>query len=207
MIEYIAHRVNRSSELCDIPWEYGVEIDIRDNCDGKIYLNHDPFVPGEDFEEYLKTYTVDKKRDNGIMILNVKSERIEHKALELIEKYGIRNYFFLDSSFPMIKLLSDNKNKNVAIRFSEYEGADTVMAMKNRINWVWVDCFSSFPLDKNTYSLFKENGFKLCIVSPELQGQPEKIEEYGRYMKTNGIMPDAVCTKIYNIEKWKSILE
>lgn len=46
MIEYIAHRVNTSSELLDIPSEYGVEIDLRDSCDGSLYLSHDPFVQG-----------------------------------------------------------------------------------------------------------------------------------------------------------------
>lgn len=206
MIEYIAHRVNTSSELLDIPSEYGVEIDLRDSCDGSLYLSHDPFVQGESFEEYLKNYSANNKCSKGTMILNVKSERIEHRVAELIKAHGITSYFFLDSTFPMIKLLSDMGEKNIAVRFSEYEGIDTVMAMKGKINWVWVDCFSKFPLDSEIYAKLKEAGFKICIVSPELQGQPEKIEEYGEFMRSHGIVPDAVCTKIYNIEKWKCIL-
>lgn len=42
------------------------------------------------------------------MILNVKSERIEHKILELLRKYNIKDYFFLDFTFPMIKILAEN---------------------------------------------------------------------------------------------------
>ena len=48
-MEFIAHRINKLEELETLPKEYGVEIDLRDNVDGKI--NHDPFILGEDFEE------------------------------------------------------------------------------------------------------------------------------------------------------------
>ncbi len=207
MTEYIAHRINTSVELHNIPLEYGVELDLRDACDGSIYINHDPFVKGEDFESYLKEYSEDSCCSKGTMILNIKSERIEHKVLELIGKYGVEKYFFLDSSFPMIKLLSDMGEKNIALRFSEYEKLDTVLAMRNKVEWVWVDCFSIFPLNKKIYSEMKNCGYKICIVSPELQGQFDKIEEYGQYMKINGLIPDAVCTKLFNIEKWKKIFE
>lgn len=207
MVEYIAHRINTKGDLHTIPSEYGVELDLRDSFGGGIYISHDPFVKGEDFEDYLKEYSCDNNFGRGTMILNIKSERIEFKVSELIKKYGIEKYFFLDSSFPMIKLLSDNGERNIALRFSEFEGLDTVYAMKDKVKWVWVDCFSVFPLDKQTYLNIKNCDYKICIVSPELQGQPEKITEYGQYMKTNGIIPDAVCTKFENIEKWKQIFD
>ena len=46
-------------------------------------------------------------------------------------------------------------------------------------------------------------GYKLCLVSPELQGQPEKLEVYAKQIKDEKIEFDAVCTKEYNVEKWK----
>ena len=97
-MNYIAHRVNTVEGLKKLPLEYGVELDLRDQGD-RLILQHDPFTPGECFEEYLKHY------HNGTMILNVKSERVEHRVLELIKKYEVKDYFFLDSSFPMIFLL------------------------------------------------------------------------------------------------------
>lgn len=60
------------------------------------------------------------------MILNVKSERIEHHALELMEKYRIEDFFFLDSTFPMVKLLSDTGENRIALRYSDWEGMDTL---------------------------------------------------------------------------------
>ena len=196
-MEYIAHRINTIKELKSIPREYGVELDLRD-FGNRLILQHDPFMDGEDFEEYLKCY------DHGTMILNIKSERIEYKVLKLMQKYNVKKYFFLDSSFPMIYSLSKSGEKNTALRFSEFEGIDTILNMKGKINWIWVDCFFKLPITRENYKLLKESGFKFCLVSPELQGQDENLEEYKEYLKDGGIIFDAICTKIYNIERWES---
>ena len=196
-MEYIAHRINTIEELKQIPKEYGVELDLRDYGE-RLILQHDPFKDGEDFEEYLKHY------NHGTMILNIKSERIEHKVLELIQKYNIKKYFFLDSSFPMIYLLSKSGEKNIALRFSEFEGIDTILNMKGKVEWIWVDCFTNLPITAENYKLLKEHGFKFCLVSPELQGQNEKLEYYKKYLQDEGIFFDAICTKVYNIDKWNS---
>ena len=199
-MEFIAHRINKKEDLEKVSREYGVEIDLRDNIDGTIYINHDPFVLGENFENYLKEY------NHGTMILNIKSERIELKILELLKKYNIKNYFFLDSSFPMIKLLSDKGEKNIALRYSEYEGLDTLEKMQGKVDWVWVDCFTKLPIDNKIYRKIKDMGYKLCLVSPELQGQPEKIELYAKQIKGEKIEFDAICTKEYNMKRWGIIL-
>ena len=199
-MEFISHRVNTLKDLKNTPVEFGVELDLRDNIDGIIYINHDPFVLGENFEDYLRDY------HHGTMILNIKSERIEYKVLDLLKKYHIEKYFFLDSSFPMIKALTDQGESNIALRYSEYEGIDTIKLMSRRAKWVWVDCFNSFPLEEDTYLKLKNMGYKLCFVSPELQGQPERIEEYADNIKKRNINFDAICTKIYNIDTWKRLL-
>ncbi|WP_404452351.1 hypothetical protein LG329_18530 [Virgibacillus necropolis] len=196
-MNFIAHRVNTIEELNKLPVNYGVEIDLRDSGD-KLILQHDPFTDGEDFETYLKHYR------HGTMIINSKSERIEHKVLELLNSYQITDYFFLDSSFPMIHLLAKKGERNIALRFSEYEGLDTVLTMEGKVKWVWVDCFTKLPLDKEIYAVLKRAGFKLCLVSPELQGRPEDIESYKHYLDQNSILLDAICTKSMNVNTWKS---
>lgn len=197
---FISHRVNKVEELRELDLQYGVEIDLRDNIDGTIYIEHDPFKLGEDFESYLKEYR------HGLMILNIKSERIEYKVLELIKKYSIEEYFFLDSSFPMIHQLAFEGERNIALRYSEFEGLDTLKAMQGKVKWVWVDCFTKIPLDREVFNQIKEMGYKLCFVSPELQGQGEKIESYVKYIKDQRIIFDAICTKQYNIEIWKRLI-
>ena len=194
-MEYIAHRINTIEELKNVPKNYGVELDLRDFGDS-IILQHDPFKNGENFEEYLKYYR------HKTMILNIKSERIEYKVLELLRKYNIKKYFFLDNSFPMIYLLSSNGEKNIALRFSELEGIDTALSMRGKVEWIWIDCFTKLPIDFNTYCVLKKCGYKLCLVSPELQGQPQKIVSYKQYIQKNNIVFDAICTKKCNIAEW-----
>lgn len=193
---FCAHRINTISELNEIPRKYGIEIDLRDNLSGEIYLAHDPFIEGENFEFFLKNYK------HRFIILNVKSERIEYKIRDLLEKYNIKDYFFLDSSFPMIVKLSNEGEKKIAVRLSEYESIETVIKMSGRVEWVWIDCFSRIPINYDTYVILKNHGFKLCFVSPELQQQSEKINEYREYFKKNNIELDMICSKIYNESIW-----
>ena len=194
-MKFIAHRINTIEELKNIPFECGVELDVRDSANDLIIV-HNPFENGILFEDYLKHYK------HGTMIVNVKSERIEHRILELLEKYDIKDYFFLDSSIPMIYLLSNNGIKNNAIRFSEIEPIELAVAMKDRAQWVWIDCFSELPINKEKYKILKDLGYKLCLVSPELQGQQEKLQEYKKYLNENNIVLDAVCSKKYNYKEW-----
>lgn len=196
-MEYIAHRINTVEELRNLPAEYGVELDLRDSLDGSIYIQHNPFEPGEDFEDYLKEY------HHGTMILNIKSERIELKILELLTKYKIKRYFFLDSSFPMIYLLSRKGERNIALRISEMEGLDTARNMAGEVDWIWVDCFTRIPIDKKEYDELKMLGYRLCFVSPELEGRPEDVRNYATWLEKQGMKMDAVCTKVYNIEQWE----
>ncbi len=195
MTHFIAHRVNTVNELKNLPHEYGVELDLRDSGE-RLILQHDPFSDGENFEDYLKVY------QHGSMILNIKSERIEHRVLELLVKYNITDYFFLDSSFPMIRLLSSNGESKCAVRFSEYEGLDTVLSMKGKIDWVWVDCFSKLPINQSSFKTLKQAGFKICLVSPELQGRPEDIAPYKKQLNKDEVVFDAICTKHHNIAQW-----
>ena len=48
-------------------------------------------------------------------------------------------------------------------------------------------------------------GYKLCLLSPDLQGQAEKLELYIKQINKEKIEFDAICTKEYNIEKWKEM--
>jgi len=197
---FVSHRINTVKELQKVPLEYGVEVDLRDH-NGTIYMQHDPYITehAEMFEAFLKHY------HHRFIILNIKSERIEWEIIKLLQKYGIEDYFFLDSSFPMTYQLLRNGENNIAIRFSEYEPID--MALKLSPKWVWVDCFTCLPLDAETYKKLRNNNVKICIVSPELQNQDSKLEQYATYMKENDIIPDMICTKSYNIVRWMAFLE
>ncbi|HOO56894.1 MAG TPA: hypothetical protein PLN69_08720 [bacterium] len=196
-MEFIAHRINTIDDLQNVPVSFGVELDLRDYGD-RLVLNHDPFTGGEDFSLYLKHYR------HGTMIINVKSEGVEYRALELLKENHIENFFFLDSSFPMIVRLGGEGENRLAVRYSEYEGIETVMASRGRAQWVWVDCFTTFPLEKPDFDMLKEAGFRVCLVSPELQAREQDIELIAGLLAERRILPDAICTKMRNIERWRA---
>lgn len=192
-MEIIAHRINKVEDLRPLGTDVGIEIDLRANGDKTedIYCQHEPFDGGELFENILAEYQ--KKNMTGTVILDIKNERIELKCIELLKKYGVKNYFFLDCSFPMIYKLTSMNEKNVAVRFSEYEGLDTVVSMARKCKWVWVDTFTKNPLTKEIADKIHFLGYKICFVSPELQGQPELKEQYMNMVKD---YVDAICTDI-----------
>jgi hypothetical protein len=195
---FIAHRINTWQEQVDIPLNIGIEFDVRDSG-GKIIVTHDAFTDGQEFEEFISNI---HKR---FLIINVKSEGIETNILNILKKYVFEDFFFLDCSFPAIMKLSRMGEKRIALRFSEFESIENISLMANKIQWVWVDCFSRSPLTKDISDYIHSLELKICIVSPELQGRTIDITQYSKYIKDNSIAIDAVCSKIYNLNKWDNI--
>ena len=139
----------------------------------------------------------------------MKSEGIEHRAIQLLEAHGITRFFLLDCSIPMIIRLGLKGERRLAVRFSEFEGMETVRLMAQFVSWVWVDVFTCLPLNDWLAEYAQEAlNLRICLVSPELQGQPDKISEYVDILTQQNIKLDAVCTKMPQIinDSWPSSL-
>lgn len=186
----IAHRINTIDQLKALPSEYGAEVDIRSNGN-KLIIHHDPFLEGEDFEDWIKEFK------HGMLILNVKEEGLEARLMQIMRDYDIQNYFFLDQSFPFLIKLANTGEKRLAVRVSEFESIDTALSLKGKVEWIWVDCFNKMPLSFDTAKTLQDAGFKLCFVSPELQGRMDKkqVIDFKNELVSKKINPDAVCTK------------
>ncbi|MHC4596870.1 MAG: PI-PLC domain-containing protein [Planctomycetota bacterium] len=150
-------------------------------------LQHAPFCEGTDFEEWLEYF------DHAFVILNIKEEGIEKTVQALINKKKVANYFYLDVSFPFIVELVNSGQKKIALRFSEYESIETCLSLAGKVDWIWVDCLSRFPLDRKSYEKLSTY-FKICIVSPDLLGRESEVKEVQRLV--SGMKIDAVCTKL-----------
>ena len=192
---FIRHRRNTEEELAETSTDHGAEIDIRSQGE-HLMLHHEPYEMGTRFDSWLENYR------HKTLILNVKEEGLEDRVLELMTKHGIEDFFFLDQSFPFLVKTSHTGESRCAVRVSEFETIDTAMSLAGKVEWVWVDCFTRFPLDQESASRLKEAGFKFCIVSPELQGRMELSDthEIASAMRDAGIVPDAICTK--SPERW-----
>jgi hypothetical protein len=134
--------------------------------------------------------------------VNVKSEGIERRAIADLESCGIQQFFLLDCSIPMMVRLGKEGERRLAVRLSEYESLATVEAMASFVSWVWVDVFTQLPLTSFVETFLRNRGLKLCLVSPELQGQQEKVVEYKTLLAERGVTIDAVCSKLYNRGLW-----
>ena len=110
----IIHRVNTIEFLKSIDFKFGCEVDIRTNGSNLI-LNHDPFKTGENFIDYLDEY------NHGTLVLNIKETGIENIVLEEVQKRNIKSYFLLDVEMPYTIKACLKKEKNIAVRFSEFE--------------------------------------------------------------------------------------
>jgi hypothetical protein len=198
----IAHRINtldKTAAAAIFSHVDGIEFDIRDSA-GRIIVQHDPYKEGQLFDEFASCCDPAK-----FYIVNVKSEGIETEAIRILDSYGCRKFFLLDCSIPMIIKLGRAGETRIAARFSEYESIETVIALSPYIQWVWVDVFTRLPLTSQIQERFHARGLKLCLVSPELQAQPEKIEPYKEELRTAAIRIDAVCTKIHNRSTWSPL--
>jgi hypothetical protein len=196
-MKLIAHRRNTIAELVATPHELGVEVDVRSYGD-RLVIHHDAMVEGEDFDAWIREYR------HGTLILNVKEEGLEARLLSLMKERGIEDFFFLDQSFPFLVKTARQGESRSAVRVSEFEAIDTALTLAGKIRWVWVDCFTHFPLDEVAVRRLKTAGFSLCLVSPELQGRVDEAEilDIRRRFAAFGLEPDAVCTKLAMVGVW-----
>lgn len=186
----VSHRRNTAEQLRDTAHDLGVEVDIR-SVGERLIIHHDAFVDGEDFETWLTAYR------HRLLILNVKEEGLEDRLIALMHAHGIEDYFFLDQSFPFLIRTAGRGESRCAVRVSEFESIDTAMTLAGKVRWIWVDCFTRFPLDGAQAAQLQTAGFKLCLVSPELQGRDAAVEipALRALLQHEGIFADAVCSK------------
>jgi hypothetical protein len=172
-------------------------VDIR-SSGADLIISHDPYVAGESFSDWIEAYA------HGTLILNVKEEGLEARLIETMKTRGIDDYFFLDQSFPFLLKTAATGERRCAVRVSEFESADTALALADRIDWVWVDCFTRFPLDRDTWLRLQGAGLKLCLVSPDLLGRTDDAEFLAMraLLAEWDVTPDAVCAKLAKHAVW-----
>ena len=189
--------MNTAKELSSVPPKHGVEIDLRVS-EGEIILAHDPFVPGESLETWLEHF------HHSTLILNVKEDGLESHISEILKSKAIEDYFFLDQPFPTLRK-SALENRPVALRISEHENPIEIGNLQ--IKWIWLDSFSGNWSFLAKHADWLKNGeFRLCIVSPELQGRSPGSESSAiaeAFQKSN-LKINAVCTKTPEI--WEMLL-
>jgi hypothetical protein len=190
----VVHRVNDPVVLAATPVEYGVEIDLHADGD-ELVLVHDPFSSGPMFAHWLDSY------QHAFIVLNTKEEGLETRIEAMLGERGISEWAYLDQSFPyLVKTLLRSETRTM-VRVSEYERSATPLDLAPRPQWVWVDSFHGTWPSATELRALVEVGYRLMLVSPELQGRdPEREQPEIEALFTDaGLLIDGVCTKRPNI--------
>ena len=164
----------------------------------RLIVAHDPFVKGEDFNNFIKYF------NHKFLIINSKSEGIEKKIYSILKKRKINNFFFLDTSFPFIYKYSKYLTKKFAIRVSDIESPLTLLNSGIKTNWIWLDCFNNFNINLKVLKKIKKLNYKICVVSPTLHKRKitKKDLEFFKKLKKLRIKVDMICEKRKNINFW-----
>ena len=148
---------------------HGVETDVRD-CDGELVISHDmpTRLNALTLEAFLQSYIATGK--GGLLGLNIKSDGLHHRLLDVLKRFSVENYFVFDMSVPdTIGYIA--RAIPFATRLSEYEDGRWLLEQSNT---VWLDAFERewYSLDFIVSQL--ELGKRVCVVSPELHKRPHR---------------------------------
>lgn len=194
-MQIIQHRRNTRLLLASTPSEFGVEIDLRSIGD-RLIIQHDPYSDGEDFEAWLVEFR------HQTLILNVKEEGLEARLLDLTQRYGIDDFFFLDQSIPFLIRTAQGGERRCAVRLSEFEPIEAALRFAGMVDWLWLDNFTGRLPSITDIRRAIGAGFRICLVSPELHGRSsEEITALRAHFIDANVSLTAVCTKVP--EAWK----
>ena len=176
---------------------FGTEMDIRD-YKGELVISHD--IADEScilVKEMLDIYN--KYGGNLPLAFNIKSDGLQMKLKELLEKYDIENYFVFDTSIPDgLQYLKEDII--LFTRESEYEVRP---AFYDEASGIWLDEFKGHWITQEVIERHINSNKKLCIVSPDLHKREYKIEwtHYKKIEKKLGLNNIMICTDFPEIAK------
>ena len=123
------------------------------------------------------------------------------KNKKLVKSKSIKSYFLLDVEMPYLYSSSKKGNKNIAVRFSEFESIKTVEYFNNLVDWVWIDTVNTLPVQRENLPIISD--FKSCLVCPERWGRKKDIKNYKKILEKLHYEPSAVMTSFDCVKLWE----
>ncbi|HIH0410831.1 TPA: hypothetical protein ACYHN3_002750 [Vibrio cholerae] len=149
---------------------YGTETDVRD-LNGTLVISHDTPVEGcITFDEFINLYN--SYGITATLAINIKSDGLQDKLVEILQNKKITNYFIFDMSIPD-HIVSLDKGLTTLSRYSEYESSDLLL---QKSKGMWYDMFHSELIDHKLVGTILDSGKIVCIVSSELHGLDHKTQ-------------------------------
>lgn len=171
---------------------FGFETDIRDRG-GEVVISHDsPDGAAPQLAEIFAQYRR-READGLTMALNVKADGLQTAVADLLERFGVRNYFVFDMSVPdHLRWLA------LGIRtFTRQSEVEPSPPLYERSSGVWMDCFHGEWMTPTLIAQHLRAGKEVCLVSPELHGRLH--EPMWDMMRQSGLHQDErlmLCTDL-----------
>lgn len=168
---------------------YGIETDVRD-YEGRLVVSHNIATSDcFDFEEVLKMYS--DMQCTSELAINIKADGLQTVLMNAIKKYKVNNYFVFDMSVPE-QVVYHKDGVNVYTRMSEYE---TVPVLLSKSKGIWMDEWEESWINANIIKKYREEGKRICIISPEIHGRDVSHlwKEMKSYRNDEGV---TLCTDI-----------
>ena len=197
----VHHRVNRAAGISALPAGRGAEIDVRSRGSALVCA-HDLFGDGEPLEAILNAWCAGD-RGSAPLVLNPKEDGLERPLLAACRDRGLLDVVaFVDLTVPTMVRLSREGVPNMMVRVSTYEPLDHARAFAGHATWAWLDCFEGDPPDRAIVRALHALDYRVCVVSPELEGYPtDRIDAFHALLPT--LRPtDAVCTR--HPDRWST---
>jgi len=165
---------------------FGLELDLRYGKNG-VYLSHVPSEAGDLFEDVCKVLTNSKIR----IALHIKELEAVKQTLELLKKYSVKNFFFVNTDYKKIHSFI---NEEIVIAFYANERPINV---NEKI--LWCDEVKSKWYDKDIILNFHKQNKILYGMSKELIKPCYKSEIKLEWKRLAKLGFDGLCTD-YPIE-------
>lgn len=170
---------------------YGIELDVRDHR-GEVIVSHDlPTGAKKSFEFCLKQLSRSGNFRKNPIAINIKSDGLEDKIEDLLNKYGImEKSFVFDMSVPSMFIFHKFHRKiKLATRHSDIEENPVLYDFSR---WVWLDELRIRWISNSTIIRHLKNNKSVCVVSPELHKR-----SYLAAWKEYSLLPKQFADRVY----------
>lgn len=147
------------------------------------------------FDFFLKLWKPQAENTNRLLMLDIQTKQIEADCLELLAKYDITHYVFVNSAFPDIFECRGQyaAAAKFAYRISEYEGIENLLRNPELYDWLFIDSLTGrFLLTPDLYDWALRREIQICVVSPLihlLPYDPAFFNELDQYVHIHLVSP------------------
>ena len=90
--------------------------------------------------------------------------------------------------------------KNIAVRFSEFEPIENATSFSGKLNWIWIDSVTKVPINKENFKII--NQYNICVVCPSLWNRVNEINDVKQNLDSYNFDNLKVITKMDHVNKW-----